>query len=304
MGKFVLSWTHSDTFIMQKSIILLVLAALIAVTFAASTGGTSKYAAKVNALIDAQRCEWVETSYDVCQDDADAESYYETYIYKGKRVIISSGVPDHKAEEKRPMYKKDGKLNPNRRCIRWQFGVIPLNGTKTSYRESGMEAIGFVESGAMLYNHLSKPDGSLAAYYEIDTLDDCFGHSDPFSQYHYHGVPSCVPKDQNLAGDPSVCYHFGYMMDGFPVFGRCAVNGVELKSCYAKVDHIFNRGSHFKDYYFDQTAYNNGDCQLDEANGYTFPDGTYGYVTTENFAQVPTGYMGSTDDSLLCGFTP
>merc|ERR1712168_93942 len=300
MGKFEFSLTHSDIiFIMQKSITFLVLATLVAVTFAAS----SKYAEKVNALIDEGRCEWIQTSR-TCGDAADAESHYETYIYKGKRVIITSGVPNHRAEENRPMYKKNGRLNPNRRCSRWQFAVLPLNGTKKYYRESGMGSVGFVESGACLYNHLSEPDGSLAIYYEIDTLDDCLGHSDPFMQYHYHGIPSCVPKDQNLAGDPSVCYHLGYMMDGFPVYGRCAVNGVELKSCYAKKSGFFHRGSHFRDYYYDQTAYDNKECQLDEANGYPFPDGTYGYVMTVNFAQTPTGYMGSTDDSLSCGFPP
>ena len=72
---------------------------------------------------------------------------------------------------------------------RWQYAVVPLNPTKaSSYRESNLGTVGWVESGGVIYNHLSNPDGSLAAYYEIDTLDVCGGHSSQNTQYHYHLV--------------------------------------------------------------------------------------------------------------------
>ena len=70
----------------------------------------------MNALIDAEVCADV-TASNACEGDADAESYYETYEYKGKRVIITSGSPNHDAEEKaEAMALDDGELNPNRRC--------------------------------------------------------------------------------------------------------------------------------------------------------------------------------------------
>ena len=47
---------------------------------------------------------------------------------------------------------------------------------------------------SFLYNHLSNPDGSLAAYEEIESLDSCGGHSDPSKQYHYHLVMCCIPR--------------------------------------------------------------------------------------------------------------
>ena len=72
---------------------------------------------------------------------------------------------------------------------RWQYAVLPLNPTKnSSWAESGMGTVGFVDSGGVIFNHLSETDGSLAIYYEADTLDSCYGHSNTVEQYHYHGV--------------------------------------------------------------------------------------------------------------------
>ena len=115
-------------------------------------------------------------------------------------------------------------------------------------------------------------------------------------------IPYCVPEDTNKANDSSVCYHLGYMLDGFPAYGRCQNDdGDELQSCYALTDG--EDGDNFSDYYLDTDSYNAGTCHLDKANGYTFTDGSYGYVLTENFATTPTGYMGTTE-ATPCGFTP
>ena len=57
-----------------------------------------------------------------------------------------------------------------------------------------MGTVGWISSGGVIYNHLSNPDGSLAAYEEIESLDSCGGHSDPSKQYHYHLVISVSLK--------------------------------------------------------------------------------------------------------------
>ena len=89
--------------------------------------------------------------------------------------------------------------------------------------------------------------------------------------------------------------------------GRCAVDGVELESCWIADD---DDADNLDDYSFSDTTASGGDCLLDEANGYTF-DGTetsdgyagYGYVTTTEFSGVPIGFMG-TEFGEICGFTP
>ena len=68
--------------------------------------------------------------------------------------------------------------------------TLPLNPTadRTSYRTLGMGTIGWAISGGTFYDHRSSPEGDLAAYYEWDTLDYSYGHSDNNNQYHYHAV--------------------------------------------------------------------------------------------------------------------
>ena len=85
-----------------------------------------------------------------------------------------------------------------------------------------------------------------------------------------------IPYCYGDANDASACQMLGYMLDGFPVYGRCNNDaGVELTSCYTqKAD---TTGDTEDDYEFSSSG-----CDLDEANGYTFSDGSYGYVLTDN----------------------
>lgn len=62
-----------------------------------------------------------------------------------------------------------------------------------------MGPIAFFTSGAVLYNPLSSSDGSLASYYEWDTLDPCYGHSSVDKQYHYHAVRHILLLQQGFS---------------------------------------------------------------------------------------------------------
>merc|ERR1711963_155456 len=271
----------------------------------------SAYAATVKALIDANSCGSVSTN-DNCGDDA--MGYYETFEYNGNRVIIVSGAPDHDAESE--LFVDGGRFNPNTRCERWQYSVVPLNPVKSTstdwssydkYPYYGMGVYGYATSGGTFFDTRSSPTGDTAWNNEIDTLDTCMGHSNEALQYHYHGVPYCIPNDTWLADDPEVCQFVGYMLDGFPVYGRCQhTNGDELESCWTSTS---SDPSHLSDYTYGSTASGNP-CYLDEANGYKFTDGQtsdgyvgYAYVTTTEFSGVPIGFMGS-EFGDICGFTP
>jgi hypothetical protein len=278
---------------------------------------TDEIATTVIALIDAGTCGSIVTSTN-CGDDA--TGYYETFAYNDThRVIIVSGAPDHQAETELFM-GDDGEFNPNSRCERWQYSVVPLNPVKstttnwsnyTTYPYYGMGAYGYATSGGTFFDTRSSADspGETAWDNEIDSLDICMGHSNNAYQYHYHGVPYCMPHDDEtdtdlwLANNSSVCQFVGYMLDGFPVYGRCQhTDGTELESCWTNTTTTPNDLS---DYSYDST-----DCNLDEANGYTFAEGNtqtsdsyagYAYVTTTEFSGVPIGFMGDTFGSI-CGF--
>ena len=109
---------------------------------------------------------------------------------------------------------------------------------------------------------------------------------------------SCVPNSQT----PSARQLIGYATDGYPVFGYAANSaGVTLKSCWtANSTTPTNINSHF---YYDTNGIQSGTCHLDKANGYTFSDGTYGYVMISSNYYVPYYYAG-TKLASVCGFTP
>merc|ERR1712038_777479 len=246
-----------------------------------------------------------------CEDDA--ESYYEEFDYdEDWRVVVTSGAPDHASEEDSTPFCTayralcqainpditGGRLNPNRRCEKWQYVVLPKNPELTgAFGDTPMGTTGFATSGGHIYNHLSHPDGSVAWYHEIQSLDLSMGHSDPGATYHYHGVPYLIPD----ASDISKCKPIGYLFDGFPVHGQCQDDdGNEILSCWKLIDGA--SGEHQTDYEYDEAAFAAGTCGLDRANGKMFDHG-YGYVTTTNYPGIPMFYSGTTIPRS-CGFCP
>merc|ERR1712243_113108 len=144
-----------------------------------------EYMTAAKSLIDAGTCD-EGTSNDVCGGDP-SSSYYKKFQYNGYRVIISNGVPDHQAEHDAVS------SNPNTRCDRWQYMVVPINPSKASTVSStSMGSIGLATTGGQYFNHLSAPDGSLAITNEGTSLDSCFGHSASGGVYHYHANINCT----------------------------------------------------------------------------------------------------------------
>jgi len=223
-------------------------------------------------------------SNDNCGDAA--EGYYEEYITGDTRYVIVSGAPDHPAE-----YDEPNGGTPNERCERWQYAAMPLEWSASGNDFMLMGVSGYVKSGATIYDHRSNPDGSLAVYYEWDSLDPYHGHSSPDGQYHYHATP----EGWSSAADPSACEHIGYMLDGAKLYGYCEVDGVQVASCY--VQNSASTPTNEADY-----TYTAGDgCHLDECSMMEI-NGEMAYVLTPEFPQTPMCLKGIV--ATYYGFTP
>jgi len=251
-------------------------------TEAATTEGTSGtsgndgiYGATIAALTSRDS---VETSSN-CGDDA--SGYYEEYVTDDARYVIVSGAPEHDAE-----YDQEH-ANPNTRCERWQYVKLPLTWEDSGSTTQQMGATGYVMSGTVTFDARSSSNGELAAYYEWDSLDPYFGHSDQSKQYHYHAVPN----GWSSANDPAACEHIGYMHDGAKLYGFCG----DLDSCY--VQNSSGDATTEDDY----TYTNDDDCQLDECNMYNM-DGEMVYVMTPSWPYVPPCLKGTVETAY--GFTP
>merc|ERR1711983_477571 len=255
-------------------------------TTEAATDGTSGtsgsdgiYGATIAALTSRDS---VETSSN-CGDGA--TGYYEEYVDGDTRYVIISGAPSHDAE-----YDQEH-ANPNTRCERWQYAALPLTWSDSGSNTQSMGATGFVTSGGVVYDHRSSPTGDLASYYEWDSLDPYFGHSDADAAYHYHAIPALYSS----AADSSACEHLGYMLDGAKIIGYCEIDGVQVTSCF--VQNTSSDPTHEDDY----TYTNDDGCILDECNMGTL-DGETVYFITPNYPYVPPCMKGSVASAY--GFTP
>jgi len=218
-----------------------------------------------------------------CGDDA--EGYYEEYTTADTRYIVASGAPSHAAE-----YNQEH-ANPNSRCERWQYIAVPLEWSASGSDYQSLGVVGYVMSGGTIFDHRSSPTGDLASYYEWDSLDPSFGHSNNVNQYHYHAVPT----EWSSSADPSACEHIGYMIDGAKLYGYCEVNGAQVESCYVQVSS--GTPTHEDDYEYTASS----SCLLDNCNMMEI-NGEMAYVITPNYPYVPPCLKGVAAD--IYGFTP
>lgn len=213
----------------------------------------------------------------------------------------SDGLPNHDLPEKF-LIPKNVRSQPFSDDSLEDFDVVltdehltksPIDVTLTlhpSYarktQETSLGQIGFILSGARLYNDYENMARSIVALddniaFDFDDsghdhaafVDDCNGHPlQDGSSYHYHGIPKCIVAVIDVAGEHS--HMLGVLRDGFPVYGNQGANGVVVM---------------------------NGD--LDECSGHfeatpEFPNGIYHYHLTDDEAPYSIDcYKGEVDAS-------
>ncbi|MGD1917202.1 MAG: YHYH protein [Phycisphaerales bacterium] len=147
-------------------------------------------------------------------------------------------------------------------------------------------------------------------------LDDNHAHVQPTGKYHYHGVPTGLLD--RLGGEEGVerMILVGWAFDGFPIYGPYGYSDANdassevrmLTSSYAVKDGERPAPPEGPGGAYDGTfgldyEYLEGSGDLDECNGRfgvtpEFPEGTYYYVITEDFPQIPRMWRGTPDESL------
>ena len=116
---------------------------------------------------------------------------------------------------------------------------IPAMGDATTPRDG----FGFALNGTKL--DAPAPADAILAAYTIAAFDDCGGHLNPVSGYHYHAVTSdCLTEVDHH--DDHHAPLIGYALDGFPIFARLDAHGdepVDLDTCGGHFDE--ERGYHY-----------------------------------------------------------
>jgi hypothetical protein len=131
-----------------------------------------------------------------------------------------------------PVYQYD--TNPNRIAAQHLDFEIPASPTVDAESHClPMGMIGFTMTGVALYNALDDA-GRDAAAHEIQ--DDCDGHPQANSQYHYHNASPCIP---GIDTDSLV----GWALDGFPILGWKDADGsqlsnADLDACHGRREQV------------------------------------------------------------------
>lgn len=182
---------------------------------------------------------WDETKKFAVEGSNTLSPYNFTYGVSGNALDASGNdYPSHQVgtypiATTDPMHQYDG--NPNTITATNFNYSLPANPTVASTPTCTQGTIGFLVTGAKLFNAVDAGDRDAAAW---EGQDLCHGHPQSAGAYHYHNAPpqSCLPASaQDVQGQHSPI--IGYAADGFPIYGNLGENGVPLSDADLDVCH-------------------------------------------------------------------
>jgi hypothetical protein len=149
-------------------------------------------------------------------------------------------------------------------------------------------------------------------------LDCNNAHVQPTGKYHYHGSPILYLENLNVPHDKMTLV--GYSADGFPIYHKYAyeissdenssiiamTTSYQLKSGNRPGDGISAPCDEYNGVYSNDYEYIEGLGTLDEANGRIgvtpeYPEGTYYYVLTDDFPNIPRYFKGTPSNDFKLG---
>lgn len=245
-------------------------------------------------------------------------------IEDGMRVIRSNGLPDHETgafpnsgnpnairpqshEYKVPLLPR---LADEPTIARPEFGIA-INGVIFDAGTGEFwSAEGRVFGGGSEWNYDAMGGGVPFG------IDENNAHVQPTGKYHYHGLPTGLIE--NLSGDagPEQMILLGWAFDGFPIYGPYSyADAWDADSQIKELDTSYRLkkgkrpetpdgpGGTYDGTFAYDFEYVEGSGDLDECNGRfgvtpEFPMGTYYYVISDAFPNVPRLWKGEPSEAL------
>ena len=232
------------------------------------------------------------------------------------RVVRANGIPDH-ASGRFPNRNNPNSIYPQEYTFR-----VPVKPAVANHlTDLGMHPFGVAVNGVVF-------DPKAAEWWRGDQrwqydplagvinlgVDTNNAHVQPTGAYHYHSVPTAL-LNRLTGGKPKVV-QLGWAADGFPIYSHWGFANAndskspvkKLKSGYRlrKGERQSGPGGRYDGTFLADYEWVKGAGDLDECNGRTgvtpeFPKGTYYYVITEEFPNIPMKYRGEPDRSFFRG---
>lgn len=244
----------------------------------------------------------------------EAEAAATINIRGAYRYIQANGYPN-KAPGRFP-----NRGNPNRISKKHYQLRVPVNPHKTGQAQPTRHAaFGIALNGVLM-------DPATAEFWHNDRrsgwnyeafggacrlgLDSFNAHVQPDGTYHYHGVPKGLLASAGGSSEPAL---IGYAADGFPIYGPYGYSNPKKPSRVKKLKSSYvvksgkrpsGPGGRYNGKFTQDWTYAAGHGDLDQCNGRfavtpEYPNGTYQYVLTDDFPQIPRCWMGSPDSSFI-----
>lgn len=180
---------------------------------------------------------------------------YSEKVEGDQRVITSNGLPVDAItgvfpiDSSDPAYAYD--RNPNSIAAHDVNISLPASPTKASAPTClGKGSVGILKNGVVLFAPLDEGNRDAVAY---ETQDECDGHPQQTSEYHYHDIPSCI---RDATKGPSTVVGFAH--DGFPIVVERDAKGnlptnADLDRCHGRTSTITLDGKQVESYHYSAT---------------------------------------------------
>lgn len=306
--------------------------AVVSLVVFASCSGHDDFSAITNSTCTSDIA--LDTSRGPCNEAVTFIPSYDETISGESRVIKSNGIPDHKVGL---FGKVAGSLNPNAISEQSNTFTIALHPTEAASLTPLLSgngpsfSFGVVLNGVELDPVAAEPfphegimdpnvnwEWNLEATIVTIGLDCNNAHVQPNGSYHYHGPPMLYLENARIPTDTMTL--IGYAADGFPIYYKYAysdamddTSGVvemqpsyRLKSGERPGDGITAPCGEYNGVYSKDYEYVEGLGTLDEANGRSgvtpeYPQGTYYYLITDDFPNIPRYFRGNPSDDFSNG---
>jgi hypothetical protein len=172
------------------------------------------------------------------------------------RTITSNGLPVGDVTGTFPIAATDPAYaydrNPNRIAASDLTFTVPLTPTAAATPGClGKGMVGILLNGVALFAPLDELNRDAVAY---ETQDQCDGHPQQASLYHYHDVPSCI-----LAAATGPSTVVGFASDGYPIVverdaSRNLPTDADLDRCHGRTSPVLLDGQVVTTYHYSATS--------------------------------------------------
>lgn len=181
-------------------------------------------------------------------------SYAET-LTDSTRDITSNGLPVDEITGTFPISPDDPAYAYDRNPNRIAEAEVTISLPRTPVEAAtptclGKGRVGILKNGVSLFAALDELNRDAVAY---ETQDQCDGHPQQTSVYHYHDIPSCI-RDAATGSSTVV----GFALDGFPIVverdaeGELPTND-DLDECHGRTSRIELDGESIVTYHYSAT---------------------------------------------------